>query len=88
MPTSNSSALNFRSERAWFASEASTLPAAQCGIGCLLTKIDSLFSEHIKGTWVPRALAHLAEQQSVVELELEKLGPASPRAREETPPYS
>ena len=61
-------------EQRWFSEDAKIQDGV--GINQLLVKIDALFSSHIRDNWVPRATAHLKERQRVVEVELDRLGPA------------
>ena len=61
-------------EQRWFSEDAKIQDGV--GINQLLVKIDALFSSHIRDNWVPRATAHLKERQGIVEVELDRLGPA------------
>ena len=69
---------SFEAESAWFEGEAKLgdagLRARQCGIAALLGKIDALFSEHIKASWVPKFIAHLHAEQARVDSALHALG--------------
>ena len=60
-------------ERDWFAKEAK-LGSDQCGINALLTKIDTLFTNHIKQTWMPNSVRHLEQQASEVAAQIDALG--------------
>lgn len=66
-------------EREWFSQEAKISEktrASQCGIDALLSKIDGLFTSHIKSTWVPKALGHLQAEAAAVDAKVEALGPS------------
>ena len=60
-------------ERDWFAKEAK-LGSEHCGINALLTKIDTLFTNHIKQTWMPNSVRHLEQQASEVAAQIDALG--------------
>ena len=45
-----------------------------CGINALLTKIDTLFTNHIKQTWMPNSVRHLEQQASEVAAQIDALG--------------
>jgi hypothetical protein len=60
-------------ERDWFAKEAK-MGRENCGINALLTKIDTLFTNHIKQTWMPNSVRHLEQQASEVAAQIDALG--------------
>ena len=62
-----------QAEREWFSNEAK-VPDEQCGIDALLSKIDTLFTNHIKTTWVPHAVSHLECQSADVASQIDALG--------------
>jgi len=77
--------LSSQTERDWFANEASfgqidsplsKSVLARCGLDALLTKIDHLYTSHIKMHWVPQAIAKLESEMAVVNARIETLGPA------------
>ena len=59
-----------RSEAEWFAAETklgAKACAEQSGIRALVSKIDALFSSHIKTSWAPTALAHINAEATQVD---------------------
>jgi GTPase SAR1 family protein len=69
-------AQSLQAESDWFENEVRIPDALPCGLGAVLQKIDKLFTEHIRSTWVPAARAHLEGQMALVDADLETLGPA------------
>ena len=65
-----------QAEHAWFANEACISEAHACGLHVLLQKIDRLFTNHIKSTWVPAALAHLETEMLQIDQQIATLGVA------------
>jgi hypothetical protein len=67
------------SEREWFRGGEVNLPEhiarEHCGLDALLTRVDGLYTKHIKQTWVPQALEHLQDETKLIDRKIRALGP-------------